>query len=71
MWGEAVNVKGEKKTIRIITLEGYALTVVASVTIADHVLSHEPPSGFCTPAVLMGADFILTLPGTSLLTSPH
>jgi short subunit dehydrogenase-like uncharacterized protein len=47
----------------------HALTVVAALAIADHVLAHEPPSGFCTPAALMGADFILTLPGTSVLTS--
>jgi short subunit dehydrogenase-like uncharacterized protein len=71
VWGEAVNANGGRKTIRIITLEGYSLTVVAALAAADHVLTHEPPSGFCTPAALMGADFILTLPGTSLLTSPQ
>jgi short subunit dehydrogenase-like uncharacterized protein len=71
VWGEAVNADGQRKTVRIVTLEGYALTVVAALAIADHVMAREPPSGFCTPAALMGADFILTLPGTSLLTSPH
>jgi len=69
--GEAVSADGERKTVRIVTLEGYALTVAAALAIAGHVLAHEPRSGFCAPAALMGADFILTLPGTSLLTSPH
>ena len=69
IWGRAVNAGGERKTVRIVTLEGYALTVVAALAIADYVLAHPPPSGYCTPAALMGADFILTLPGTSMLTS--
>jgi short subunit dehydrogenase-like uncharacterized protein len=71
VWGEAVNADRRRKTIRIVTLEGYALTVVAALAIVGHVIEREPPSGFCTPAALMGANFILTLPGTSVLTSPQ
>ena len=71
VWGEAADAEGRRKTIRIVTLEGYALTVVAALAVADHVLAHESLAGFWTPAALMGANFILTLPGTSTLTSPQ
>lgn len=67
VWGEAAAANGERKVIRIVTLEGYMLTVLAALAIADHVLTHACPAGFLTPAALMGAGFILTLPGTSIL----
>jgi short subunit dehydrogenase-like uncharacterized protein len=70
VWGEARDAEGHRKTIRIATLEGYSLTVVATLAVAEHVLTNEVPAGFCTPAALMGADFVLTLPGTSMLTAP-
>jgi short subunit dehydrogenase-like uncharacterized protein len=69
VWGEAAAANGERKTIRIVSLEGYTLTVFAALAIADHVLTHTCPAGFSTPAALMGADFILTLPETSMLPS--
>jgi len=70
VWGEARDAKGHRKTIRVATLEGYSLTVVAALAVAEHVLANEVPAGFYTPAALMGADFVLTLPGTSMLTAP-
>jgi short subunit dehydrogenase-like uncharacterized protein len=70
VWGEARDAEGHRKTIRIATLEGYSLTVVAALAVAEHVLANEVPAGFYTPAALMGADFVLTLPGTSMLTAP-
>jgi short subunit dehydrogenase-like uncharacterized protein len=70
VWGEARDAQGQRKTVRITTLEGYSLTVVAALAVAEHLLAHEVQAGFWTPAALMGADFILTLPGTSMLTSP-
>jgi short subunit dehydrogenase-like uncharacterized protein len=70
VWGEARDAEGHRKTIRITTLEGYSLTVVAALAVAEHVLANSVPGGFCTPAALMGADFVLTLPGTSMLTAP-
>jgi short subunit dehydrogenase-like uncharacterized protein len=69
VWGEAVDANGQRKTIRIVTLEGYSLTVAAALAVAKHVLAQECPPGFWTPAALMGDDFILTLPKTSVLTS--
>jgi short subunit dehydrogenase-like uncharacterized protein len=71
VWGEAADANGRRKTVRIATLEGYSLTVVAALAVAEHVLAHEGQAGFWTPAALMGADFILTLPGSSMLTSPQ
>ena len=71
VWGEATDANGRRKTIRIATLEGYSLTVVAALAAAEHVLANKCSPGFWTPAALMGADFILTLPGSSLLNSPQ
>ncbi len=71
VWGEATDANGRRKTIRIATVDGYSLTVAAALAVAEHVLANEGPAGFMTPAALMGADFILTLPGTLVLTSPQ
>ncbi|MCI0468175.1 MAG: hypothetical protein L0Y57_14455, partial [Beijerinckiaceae bacterium] len=71
IWGEASDGRGRRLVIRIHTLNGYSLTVFCALAIAKYVLTHDCPPGFWTPAGLMGEDFILTLPGTSMLTSPQ
>ncbi|MCI0599493.1 MAG: saccharopine dehydrogenase NADP-binding domain-containing protein [Beijerinckiaceae bacterium] len=71
IWGEASDASGRRRVIRILTLNGYSLTVFSALAITEHVLANECPRGFQTPAALMGEDFILTLPGTSMLTSPR
>lgn len=63
IWGEVKNAKGDSQTARIVTMNGYALTVIASVTIAEHLLKNQVKGGYKTPSQLMGADFITKLPG--------
>ena len=63
IWGEAKNAKGETKTMRIITANGYALTVTGSLAVVDYLLNHQVTAGFTTPSQLMGASFINQLPG--------
>jgi short subunit dehydrogenase-like uncharacterized protein len=61
VWGEARNAAGKVATARLRTLNGYALTVRASLGIMAEVLTRPHAAGFTTPARLMGADFVSTL----------
>jgi len=71
VWGEARDARGQQHEIRIITLDGYSLTVFSSLVIAKHLISNDAPPGCWTPAGLMGENFILSLPGTSTLDLSH
>lgn len=65
VWGEATNAEGMKKTVRILTTNGYELTVTGSLAIAEHLLVSHSVAGVYTPSKLMGADFVTQLPGCS------
>ncbi|HEY0943457.1 MAG TPA: saccharopine dehydrogenase NADP-binding domain-containing protein [Steroidobacter sp.] len=65
VWGEARNAAGEVKTARLRTANGYTLTVHSSLGILDHVLNRACNPGFTTPSLLVSADFVSTLPGSS------
>ncbi|MGY6518614.1 MAG: saccharopine dehydrogenase family protein [Lysobacteraceae bacterium] len=67
VWGEATGADGTvlKKTLR--TPNGYELTVTASLGIVGRLLDGPAPApGFHTPSLLMGADYVLSLPGVRL-----
>lgn len=66
VWGEVTNARGERKTAWLKTANGYDVTILSAVGIAEHLLK-EPPrlKGYCTPSQLMGPDFISRLPGSS------
>lgn len=65
VWGEAVNAEGEKVTVRVVTTNGYDLTVAGSLAIVEHLLPAHSVAGAYTPSKLMGADFVTQLPGCS------
>jgi short subunit dehydrogenase-like uncharacterized protein len=65
VWGEARNAAGKTVTARVVTANGYALTIASSLGIITRVLETQPAPGFITPGLLMGADFVTTLPGSS------
>jgi short subunit dehydrogenase-like uncharacterized protein len=67
VWGEAKDAHGRSQAIRIVTLNGYSLTVFSSLALAQHLMSNACPPGCWTPAGLLGENFILSLPGTSKL----
>ena len=46
VWGDA---RGQQHEIRIITLDGYSLTVFSSLAIAEHLISNDAPPGCRTP----------------------
>ncbi|MFL6578582.1 MAG: saccharopine dehydrogenase family protein [Povalibacter sp.] len=65
VWGEARNAAGKVATARLVTANGYALTVASSLGIMSHVLETSYSAGYATPGMLVGADFVTTLPGSS------
>ena len=66
VWGEARNDAGVEVKRRLVTPNGYSLTVTASLGIVERLLRGDVPSGFRTPSQLMGADYVLSLPGVRL-----
>lgn len=64
VWGEATNARGDTKTARIKTANGYALTVTGALAIVEHIRSNEIQGGFYTPSKLAGPDLISRLPGS-------
>lgn len=67
VWGEARGA-GRTMTARIRVPNGYTVTTDASIAIACRLLAGGVPPGFTTPARLMGADFVTSLPGASKIT---
>lgn len=69
IWGEARDVAGQQVTMELETPNGYDLTVTASLGIAEYLLGRtSPPSGgYFTPSQLMGAEYVLKLPGVRLV----
>ena len=67
VWGEARNAAGEVKTARLRTANGYSLTVQSSLGILSELLSRPCNPGFTTPSSLVGAEFVSTLPGSSMI----
>ncbi len=65
IWGEVRNAAGQIKTARVRTANGYSLTVASSLAFLEHLPAESPYAGYATPAMLMGADFVTTLPGSS------
>lgn len=69
VWGEARNAAGRTVTARVRTANGYALTVASSLAFITQVLknpgANAEAAGYATPGMLMGEDFVSTLPGSS------
>lgn len=63
VWGRVTNDKGETRTARSIMPEGYALTAITSVMIAERVLNGQAKPGFQTPAKAYGPDLLLEVEG--------
>lgn len=68
VWGEARNASGRTVTARLRVPNGYTVTTDAAVAIAQRLLVSAAAPGFTTPARLMGAAFVTTLPGAGRIT---
>ena len=67
VWGEVTNPLGQQQRLRLRTPNGYALTVTASLGIVDKLMQDAPAEGgFYTASMLMGAEYVLSLPGVVL-----
>lgn len=63
IWGEAKNREGKTVSARLTTPEGYKLTALTSLLIAQKVISGDFKPGYQTPASAYGEDLILELEG--------
>jgi len=67
VWGEARDPAGQLVTMQITTPNGYALTALTAPDIAARVLAQPPAGGYFTPSQLMGSDYVLRVPGVSIV----
>jgi short subunit dehydrogenase-like uncharacterized protein len=67
VWGEARNAQGDLRGVEIDTPNGYDLTVTGALGIVEHLLGNQVAGGYYTPAMLMGANYVLTLAGVQRL----
>lgn len=68
VWGEARNARGDVKTARVRTANGYSLTITGALAVVDHLMQHRPTGGAYTPSRLVGADLVSRLPGSGPIT---
>ncbi|MFT3743082.1 MAG: saccharopine dehydrogenase NADP-binding domain-containing protein [Pyrinomonadaceae bacterium] len=65
MWGEASDSEGNRVESRQQGPEGYTLTAIAALNIAEKILAGNFKPGFQTPAKAYGADLVLEIEGTA------
>jgi short subunit dehydrogenase-like uncharacterized protein len=69
VWGEARDDAGRLARLEIGTPNGYALTVTACLGIVERLLAEQAQRGYRTPSMLMGARYVLGLPGVAVNSS--
>jgi short subunit dehydrogenase-like uncharacterized protein len=69
IWGEAQNPNGDTVSARLTTPEGYRLTALTSLLIAEKVNSGNFKPGYQTPASAYGEDLILEVEGVGRSSS--
>jgi short subunit dehydrogenase-like uncharacterized protein len=68
VWGEVRDAAGREAKGILITPNGYTLTVLAALGIVAKLMGAQRPiGGYYTPSRLMGADYVLRLPGVKRL----
>lgn len=65
VWGEARAADGRTVQAVVRGPNGYTLTALAAVRIAEAVAGGTVAPGFHTPAAALGPDFVLSVPGVS------
>jgi short subunit dehydrogenase-like uncharacterized protein len=63
LWGEVSDASGASARARLTAPDGYTLTALAAVAAARRMLDGGVGTGFRTPAMAFGADFVTSLPG--------
>jgi short subunit dehydrogenase-like uncharacterized protein len=71
LWASARGTRGDSAQAWLETMEGYRFTAVAGVRVVEHLLKRREANalagGATTPALLLGANFVLELPETRRL----
>jgi short subunit dehydrogenase-like uncharacterized protein len=67
VWGEARNERGDTRTARLVTSNGYRLTVDGVLMAVRALLAGGPERGYFTPSQLLGARCVERLPGCSAI----
>lgn len=67
VWGEARNERGDVRTARLVTSNGYRLTVDGVLMAVRALLARVPEGGYFTPSQLLGARCVERLPGCSAI----
>ena len=65
VWGEVINAAGARKVGRVQTANGYDVTVQGALAVIEWLLANSPAGGYYTPAQLLGAGLVETLPGST------
>jgi short subunit dehydrogenase-like uncharacterized protein len=65
LWGEASDDSGNRVEARLQGPEGYTVTAIAALNIAERILAGDFQPGYQTPAKAYGPDLILELEGTA------
>ena len=64
-WGEVIDDKGNVVTARFSTGDGYDVTAVGIVVVAEYLLQDHKHKGYYTPSILMGKELVDQIPGYS------
>src|SRR5215207_1885900 len=65
LWGEATDLNGNRVESRLQTPEGYTITAIAALNIAQKILNGNFKPGFQTPAKAYGPDLVLEIEGVT------
>ena len=65
LWGVARDLNGNRVESRLQTPEGYTITALAALNIAQKILGGNFSPGFQTPAKAYGADLVMEIDGVS------
>ena len=65
LWGEARDPQGNRVESRMQTPEGYTLTALAALNIAEKIVAGNFELGYQTPAKAYGADLVLEIEGVA------
>jgi short subunit dehydrogenase-like uncharacterized protein len=65
VYGEATDASGRRVAALQRHPDGYTLTALAAVELAERALRGDAPPGWQTPATAYGPDLVLELPGVS------
>jgi short subunit dehydrogenase-like uncharacterized protein len=65
VWAEAEDDAGNRVTSRLVTPEGYAFTALSALAVVERVLTGQGGTGFRTPSLAFGPDFVLDIVGVT------